>query len=132
MVINNNRNGAIPHSGPYLDMDKAGNSWNSLFLGFLLRIFRKYPGEYEPPSVDILTAAIAYLSIIFFVFTKDKYLQLGVLIAIPFIILIPHFVYIIRNKDINPPGLRKILTVIGKKYSWYLTKGSSCSKVYNY
>ena len=84
-------------------------------IGFLLRIARKYPGEYEPPAVDILTAIISYSFIIFFTFINDRSFQLGALIAIPFIILIPHFVYIIRNKDISTPGLRKILTTVTRK-----------------
>ena len=87
----------------------------AFLIGFLLRVFGGYPGNYEPPVVDILTAMIAYLSIIIFIFIKEEPLQLTMTMLVPFIILIPHFVYIIRRKDIEPPGLRKIFGVIVKK-----------------
>ena len=68
----------------------------AFFIGFLLRILGKYPGEYEPPVIDILTAIIAYLSIVFFIYIKDRPFHLAAAVLIPFIILIPHFIYIVR------------------------------------
>lgn len=87
----------------------------AFLIGFLLRMFRRYPGNYEPPVVDILTSAIAYLSIFIFMLIKDENIQLVMAILNPFLILIPHLVYIIRKKDIEPPGLRKVVAILFKK-----------------
>jgi hypothetical protein len=87
----------------------------AFLIGFLLRILGKYPGSYEPPLVDVLTSVIAFLSIIMFLFLRDMTLRLIMTILVPFIILIPHFVYIVRKKDIEPPGIKKMLAIIINK-----------------
>jgi hypothetical protein len=87
----------------------------AFFTGFLLRVYRRYPGNYEPPAVDILTSAIAYLSILFFVFTEKGSFKLALTLLVPFIMLIPHFVYIIKKKDIGPPGLARLMVIMSKK-----------------
>ncbi len=83
--------------------------------GFILRALKVYPGEEEPKVIDIMTAAIAFLLIPVFLFLIRSDWTFWALAAVPFIVLIPHFTYIARNKEIPPPGLRKIIAMIFKK-----------------
>lgn len=78
-------------------------------VGFLLRIGKKYPGEYELPAVDLITAALSFLFGLIFVIIKNQKVNLGLAIMSPVLILVPHFRYITSNRDIKAPGFRKIL-----------------------
>ncbi len=81
----------------------------TFIINFMLRLARKYPGEDEPLIVDLLTAGVAFLLIIPFIFIKNPNLLLILLILSPFVILIPHFIYIFKNKKIKQPGIRNII-----------------------
>lgn len=83
--------------------------------GFLLRLFKIYPGEREPLVVDFSTALIAFLASYFISLIEGFLILLVSKIFTPFIILIPHFVYIANNKKIKPPVLISIIKRLFKK-----------------
>ncbi len=95
--------------GPVYNWLKLALIGFAFIMGFLIRLFKKYPGESEPLIVDLSTGAIAFLLILFFTIVKNLSLQFAGKILAPFIILIPHFIYIFRNKKIKPPGFRNII-----------------------
>ncbi|MCM8763555.1 MAG: hypothetical protein NC927_00480 [Candidatus Omnitrophica bacterium] len=69
------------------------------FLGFSLRILNLYPGEKEPLILDGLAVLIGILFVFLagvFASTKLRFL----LIALSFFIVLPHLVYIVKDKDI--------------------------------
>jgi hypothetical protein len=88
----------------------------SAFLtGFILRVCKAYPGEAEPAAIDIMTAGIAFLLIPVFVFFIRPDWTFWTLAAVPFIVLVPHIIYIASNKEIAPPAVKKIIAIIFRK-----------------
>ena len=82
---------------------------------FILRLMKKYPGEDEPLYIDLLTGAISVLLIIPYRFIEGTVPVIMFKIITPFIILVPHFVFIIKNRSIHPPGIIILLRKIRKK-----------------
>ncbi len=87
---------------------------------FILRVIKRYPGESEPSYIDLLTGIVAFLMIIPYQFIEEPDLVTFVRVMTPFIILLPHFVYILRNSSIHPPGI----VVLGRK----IKKGGKSKK----
>lgn len=90
--------------------------WMTLILvgiafltGFLLRAIKKYPGEHEPLWVDISTSGLSFSIALMLLFLKNSRICLPIAVISPEFILIPHFSYIISNKEITPPGFRKFM-----------------------
>lgn len=81
----------------------------AFFTGFLLRVFKIYPGAHEPLAIDISTAGIAFLFTAFLIYVKTPVFQLIAGIAFPFVILVPHIAYILKNKTMGKPGFRKMI-----------------------
>lgn len=77
----------------------------AFMIGFLLRVFKVYPGENEPLVVDFSTSILAFLASYCISLVKDLEVLLVSKFFSPFFILIPHFVYIISNKKIKPPAM---------------------------
>src|SRR3989344_2454868 len=74
----------------------------SFFVAFILRIIKKYPGNSEPLILDISSGTLAIISAIIYYYTAGVLVLQVVKIILPFIIIMPHFVYIIMNKDLPP------------------------------
>jgi hypothetical protein len=72
---------------------------------FILRFIKKYPGKGEPLHVDLLSGVISILLIIPYQFIEATFPILFIKIMTPPLILIPHFAYILKNKNIHPPGI---------------------------
>ena len=72
---------------------------------FILRFIKKYPGKDEPLHVDLLSGVISILLIIPYQFMEGTFLIIFLKIITPLVILIPHFAYILKNKNIHPPGI---------------------------
>ncbi len=81
----------------------------AFFIGFLLRAFKAYPGAHEPLAIDIATAGIAFIFTALFIYLKAPVFQLAAGIAFPFVLLMPHIAYILKNKTIGKPGFRKMV-----------------------
>jgi fatty acid desaturase len=82
---------------------------SGFLVAVILRSFNFYPGKDEPLKVDISSALIAFFTAVisFFLVKYPLFLIISKLL-IPFVILIPHFIYIISNKKLGPSGLIKI------------------------
>ena len=74
----------------------------SFFVAFILRIIKKYPCNPEPLILDISSGTLAIISAIIYYYTAGVLVLQVVKIILPFIIIMPHFVYIIMNKDLPP------------------------------
>lgn len=70
------------------------------FIGFLLRILKIYPGREEPLSLDISACLISALFIGAAYLLKDSNWKF-LLILFSSLIVFPHFIYIIKSKEIN-------------------------------
>ncbi|MGM0366606.1 MAG: hypothetical protein ACQEP5_08745 [Actinomycetota bacterium] len=87
----------------------------AFLIGFLLRFIKVYPGAEEPLAIDIATACIAFLFMFVFIYVKKPVFQMAAGIALPLVILIPHIIYIAKNKDIGTPAFRKIISRVFNK-----------------
>lgn len=78
----------------------------AFLIGFLLRVLGFYPGKYEPPILDLLSGALAFMCAIGSFAAKNSPLISGLFIVLaPPFALIPHFVYIIHEMGRAPKGL---------------------------
>ncbi|MBC7333723.1 MAG: hypothetical protein H5T85_04585 [Actinobacteria bacterium] len=87
-------------------------------VGFFLRVFKVYPGKSEPLWVDFLSAVLAFFASYGISFTESLTYPAIYKIFSPFFVLIPHFVYIVYNKQIHPPAI--LCKIAGLKVNYGL------------
>ncbi len=73
----------------------------AFLICFLLRVLDFYPGKYEPPILDLLSGALAFIGGIgCFVAGASPFVVSFFVVLTPPLALIPHFVYIINSKEL--------------------------------
>ncbi len=87
----------------------------AFIVAYILRLVKKYPGKEEPLYIDLLSGIISIFMIIPYQFITGTRIIFFLKIITPVIILIPHFVYIIKNSGIHPPGITLLILKIRKK-----------------
>jgi len=74
----------------------------AFFIGFFLRLIGKYPGKHEPLILDISSGTIAVVGGLSYLFFTPGMLAIFFRGMLLIIILIPHLIYILKNRDVGP------------------------------
>jgi hypothetical protein len=91
----------------------------AFIAAFILRLSKHYPGKEEPLIVDLLSGLIGFIMILPFIFADNFIVKLMLKAISPFFILIPHFIYIARNKKIHPPIMVNIIKKLNRKKKYW-------------
>jgi hypothetical protein len=79
----------------------------AFLVGFVLRTFHGYPGKDEPLLLDLLSGVPALAGGVGCLVLGTSPLVVILRIATPPLAIVPHFIYIICNRDLGPCGYRR-------------------------
>ena len=79
----------------------------AFLVGFVLRMFHAYPGKEEPLLVDLLSGVLALAGGIGCMILNASSLVVIPRMATPPVAIVPHFVYIVGNRDLEACGWRR-------------------------
>lgn len=79
----------------------------AFLIGFVLRALGIYPGKYEPLILDLLSGVLALLGAVGCLAARTSALTISLRILTPPFAIVPHFVYIVGKKGLEPSWYRK-------------------------